>query len=44
MIYFAALVHSCGILKPDGEDGLRAQLLADPADDAARDGKSRHLT
>jgi hypothetical protein len=31
-------------MKPNGEDGLRAQLLADAADDAARDGKSRTLS
>jgi myo-inositol 2-dehydrogenase/D-chiro-inositol 1-dehydrogenase len=31
-------------MKPDGEDGLRAQLLADAADEAARDGKSRNLS
>ena len=41
MIHFVDVVNSGGIMKPDGEDGLRAQLLADAADEAARDGKSR---
>ena len=44
MIHFVDVVNSGGIMKPDGEDGLRAQLLADAADEAARDGKSRNLT
>lgn len=39
MMHFVEVVTSGGTMIPSGEDGLRAQILADTADAAARDGQ-----
>ncbi len=41
---FVAAVASGGAAKPDGEDGLKALLLADAATEAARSGETVRLT
>ena len=38
MAHFVDALVSGADIKPDGEDGLKAQILADAADEAARDG------
>ncbi|MEH6836745.1 MULTISPECIES: inositol 2-dehydrogenase [Falsihalocynthiibacter] len=43
MIHFVDVVQSGGVMWPSGLDGLNAQLLADAADAAARDGLSHHF-
>jgi myo-inositol 2-dehydrogenase/D-chiro-inositol 1-dehydrogenase len=43
MEHFVDVVASGSVLTPTGVDGLKAQLLADAADAAARDGKPRQL-
>ncbi|RLJ40939.1 myo-inositol 2-dehydrogenase [Litoreibacter meonggei] len=44
MAHFIDCVSSDAEMTPTGEDGLKAQILADAADAAARDGQSRKLT
>lgn len=44
MAHFVACVASGAPVTPSGADGLRAQILADAADAAARDGQRRHLS
>jgi myo-inositol 2-dehydrogenase/D-chiro-inositol 1-dehydrogenase len=39
MVHFVDCVLSGKAVTPTGDDGLKAQLLADTADAAARDGK-----
>lgn len=43
MIHFVECVTSGTAVTPTGEDGLKAQLLADAADAAARDGQTHTL-
>ena len=43
MEHFVACLNSGATMTPTGEDGLKAQLLADAADAAARDGKMRKI-
>jgi myo-inositol 2-dehydrogenase/D-chiro-inositol 1-dehydrogenase len=43
MEHFVDVINAGGIMKPSGIDGLNAQLLADAADAAARDGQPRQL-
>ncbi len=43
MEHFVAALTSGSTVTPTGEDGLRAQMLADAADAAARDGQPRRL-
>lgn len=43
MIHFVDVVQSGGVMWPSGEDGLKAQLLADAADAAVRDGQTYHI-
>ena len=44
MAHFIKCCASGAEMTPTGEDGLKAQILADTADAAARDGQSRKLT
>ena len=43
MEHFVNVIIAGGVMKPSGIDGLKAQLLADAADAAARDGQPRQL-
>jgi myo-inositol 2-dehydrogenase/D-chiro-inositol 1-dehydrogenase len=43
MEHFVDVIASGGVMTPTGADGLKAQLLADAADAAARDGQPRYL-
>jgi myo-inositol 2-dehydrogenase/D-chiro-inositol 1-dehydrogenase len=43
MEHFVDVINGGGVMTPTGIDGLKAQLLADAADAAARDGQPRHL-
>ncbi len=43
MEHFVNVINSGGEMSPTGLDGLKAQMLADAADAAARDGKPRLL-
>ena len=43
MAYFVDTLREGGTMRPGGEDGLKAQILADAADAAARDGLLRRL-
>ena len=43
MEHFVATVNAGTQMTPTGIDGLKAQMLADAADDAARDGQARKL-
>ena len=43
MEHFVNVIIAGGAMKPSGIDGLKAQLLADAADAAARDGQPRQL-
>ena len=43
MEHFVATVNAGTAMTPTGIDGLKAQILADAADDAARDGQARKL-
>lgn len=43
MIHFVEVVQSSSVMWPSGDDGLKAQLLADAADAAARDGQTYHI-
>jgi myo-inositol 2-dehydrogenase/D-chiro-inositol 1-dehydrogenase len=38
MVHFVAALESGQAVTPTGQDGLKAQMLADAADAAARDG------
>lgn len=44
MAHFVSCVTSGAPVTPTGDDGLKAQILADAADASARDGKRRKLT
>ncbi|PIB25586.1 inositol 2-dehydrogenase [Amylibacter kogurei] len=44
MEHFVDVVNSGGKMTPSGIDGLNAQILADAADSAARDGQPRQLS
>jgi myo-inositol 2-dehydrogenase/D-chiro-inositol 1-dehydrogenase len=39
---FITAATGSGLARPDGEDGIRALLLADAAEEAARTGASIH--
>ncbi len=43
MMHFVEALTTGAAVSPSGEDGLRAQVLADAADAAARDGQPRKL-
>jgi len=43
MAHFVTALETGAAVAPTGEDGLKAQMLADAADDAARDGLFRTL-
>ncbi len=43
MAHFVAALESGASVTPTGEDGLKAQILADAADAAARDGQAKPL-
>lgn len=44
MEHFVDVINAGGVMTPTGIDGLKAQLLADAADAAARDGQPRQLS
>ena len=44
MAHFVATVNAGTEMRPSGIDGLKAQMLADAADAAARDGQPRQLS
>ncbi|MFG5384851.1 inositol 2-dehydrogenase [Yoonia sp. R2-816] len=43
MTYFVETVASGGVMTPSGEDGLKAQILADAATASAKDGQLKRL-
>ncbi len=43
MTYFVDMIASGGVMTPSGEDGLKAQILADAATNSAQDGQLKRL-
>jgi myo-inositol 2-dehydrogenase/D-chiro-inositol 1-dehydrogenase len=44
MAHFVDCIVRGAVMTPTGEDGLKAQILADAADAAARDGKMHKIS